>query len=89
MPPKGERLRRLDQVLGYISKKYQGKLQPKQVKSLLHDARVPMEGDDEDTSSMSLIGYITMFPLEHGWQANVDAAIADYFPNQTLIKKEN
>ena len=37
-----------------------------------------MDGDDEETSSMSLISYITAFPDDHGWRANVKTALNDY-----------
>jgi len=47
---------------------------------ILENGRVPLshDNDDEDSNSISLIGYITAFPDDVGWVANVFFAIGDY-----------
>lgn len=47
---------------------------------ILENGRVPLshDSDDEDSNSISLIGYITAFPDDVGWVANVFFAIGDY-----------
>lgn len=79
LPPKGQRLRRLSEVLTELGQdmKKNG-LPADKMLAVLKDGRVPVDGDDEETGSMSLISYLTAFPDDHGWRANVKAALDDY-----------
>jgi hypothetical protein len=73
---KGRRLQRLVEVIHFIERE-RGRTV---IMDVLQNGRVPMDGDDEDSNSIALIGYITAFPEEHGWIANVRAALDEHLP---------
>lgn len=73
---KGLRLRRLNEVVDYLSSKLSGR-NHRYLRSIIEDGRIPMTGiGDDDTAS--LISYICACPDEKGWRANVDAAFDEY-----------
>ena len=79
LPPKGRRLVRLVEVvdeLVVLMQKHDIPLD--KMRSVLNDGAVPINYGDADDPPMSLISYVTAFPEEHGWKANVTAAVLDY-----------
>lgn len=73
---KGLRLRRLNEVVDYLSCKL-GDKNHRYLRSVIEDSRIPMTGiGDDDTAS--LISYICACPDEKGWRANVDVAFDEY-----------
>jgi hypothetical protein len=87
LPPKGKRLQRLVEVVNFIEHE-RGILPTSEIMNVLQNGRIPMDGDDEDSNSISLIGYITAFPEEHAWIANARSAMDDYFPPHRRAQEE-
>jgi hypothetical protein len=76
LPPKARRLLRLIEVIEMIEKSGAGK--GVEILRILQNGRVPLGGEDEDTGSVSLVGYINAFPEDGGWRANVSQAVEEF-----------
>lgn len=78
LPPKGLRLLRLGEVVDELHIVMpKNDLDPGRMLAILSDGVVPITFD-EDSGPMTLISYITAFPEDRGWRANVTAAALDY-----------
>jgi transcriptional regulator with XRE-family HTH domain len=73
---KGLRLRRLNEVVDYLSSKLWDR-NHRYLRSIIEDGRIPMTGIGNDDTA-SLISYICACPDEKGWRANVDVAFDEY-----------
>ena len=89
IPPKGRRLIRLYQVIQELDAQIpKFSLRKDSIHKVLRDGRIPISETDEDGGdSMTLISYIVEFPDDHGWVANVKAAIQDYVEFVAMQKK--
>jgi hypothetical protein len=89
IPPKGRRLIRLHQAIQELNAQMpKFSLRKDSVLKVLRDGRIPISESDEDGGdSMALISYIVEFPDDHGWVANVQAAIHDYVGFAAMQKK--
>lgn len=79
LPPKGHRLARLAEVvdeLRVVMPKFD--VSSDRMLAVLNDGTVPINYDADSDTSMTLISYITAFPEDRGWRANVTAAVMDY-----------
>jgi hypothetical protein len=79
LPPKGRRLARLWQIINELESVIpEFGLSQDHITAILNDGRIPVESDDDESDSMSLVSYITAHPDDHGWKANVHVAVQDY-----------
>lgn len=79
LPPKGLRLSRLAEVVDELQIVMpKNDLNPERMRAVLTDGVVPITFDEDSDIPMTLISYITAFPDDRGWKANVTAAVLDY-----------
>ncbi len=78
---KVQRLIRLHQVLHYVENNPR-RIQKKDLRNFLENARITVDPDDEEDGTVSLINYIIHEPEATTWVACVKEAVSDFFGDE-------